>query len=134
MCSTGLDPNKVTDIDKAGESDDSEDSLPLDVSTAQTRQKTKRPSPPRARAFGSSPQSRPTGTGLGQDTTDGVTPSSPMNTDSQPQEGQRLPPGREQEDSEPPSLSDLSSLQRTKHGSPHPGRRRGQAKEGIYIQ
>ena len=130
----GLEPNKVTDIDKAEESGESEDSLPLVVPTAPKRQNNKRPSPPRSRAFGFSPQTKPVVTGAGEDT-DTPPPSSATtesNFPSQPQleEGQNSFPN--QRDSEVP-LADVSSLQRTKHGSPHPGRRRGRANEGGYY-
>ncbi|CAI8009295.1 Espin [Geodia barretti] len=129
-----LEPNKVTDIDKAEESGESEDSLPLVVPTAPKRPNNKRPSPPRSRAFGFSPQTKPVVTGAGEDT-DTPPPSSATtesNFPSQPQleEGQNSFPN--QRDSEVP-LADVSSLQRTKHGSPHPGRRRGRANEGGYY-
>jgi hypothetical protein len=127
-----LEPNKVTDIDKAEESGESEDSLPLVVTAAPKRLKNKRPSPPRSRAFGSSPQTKPVGTGAGDDT-DTPPPSSATtesNFPSQPrlEEGQNSFPN--QQDAEV-ALADTSSLQRTKHGSPHPGRRRGRANEGA---
>ena len=122
----------MTDIDKEG-SEDSEDSLPLVVPTRQTN---KLPSPPRSRAFGTGLQTVPAGTGLRQDTeTPPLFDSTTSHTNvvgSTPLEisgGAAVGRGSRQDGK---TLAELTSLPRTKHGSPHPRRRRHAHKEGSY--
>ena len=127
---TGLEPNKVTDIDKAEKSEDSEDSLPLVVPTTPTQGKP-RPSPPRSRDLKTGPQTRKTG--IGRDTTSQFSSTAtPADTEDA---GTRFGGRREQtlrvDQLGGETLADLTSLQRTKHGSPHPNRRKSGRREGV---
>ena len=124
----------MTNVDVSEESDDS---LPLVVphtATHPARQKTEQSqrhlSPPKARTFGA-PQTRPEDSHQQKDDTNVTTTT---NDGGSPQQKSGGDGGvRSNSDSqESNELFDAASLQRTKHGSPYPGRRGG-GRKGLWL-
>lgn len=113
----GLEPKKVTNVDG---SEESEDSLPLIVpnTTASTKKKQQQvTSPSGAGTFGGHQAGLGSGEHTeGNDGMGGSSPPLPRFGDS----GQRANAGHDYEE----EAGESTELQRTKHGSPHPRKRK----------